>query len=54
MNCKGCRRELRWQSVKLKLDKCRQCRQADRKLRARMTETYVGRLAGEAIWQAIK
>jgi hypothetical protein len=50
MTCKSCRRELRWQSVKLNLTKCRQCRKRDK----RMSQTRIGEIAGESIYLAIR
>jgi hypothetical protein len=47
MNCTHCRRELRWQSVKLGLNQCRQCRRYAKAKAQERVEREVGRIVGE-------
>ncbi len=50
--CTSCRRELRWQSIKLSLDRCRQCRLKDKRAAHFAAQKSVGQIVGRELWRA--
>jgi hypothetical protein len=50
MNCQSCLRELRWQSIRLKLDMCRQCRHAPKQSEERILGRLIGQYLVRAFW----